>query len=658
MNASSSASAGLTLRLWKRLVLADALIMVPITFVWLGLMQIGDPASAAMLSLCVYLARMLLWSVHLWSVLRPVEAWLQCSTRLTDDLALLRAADAGLRRFRRSHTRVYTFGWAAYFGLVPLMGVVFFPSVLSLGPHDHVGIVLFVLAALLGAPSMSRPLANAEAEAVDLELTAALRSHSLEVTRTSVSLRRELFVQAGSLVLAPMCVVTMLAWSLEVRNARGRATSSAKGQLTAGLGQARDAEGGSEPLSPRPFEELPRGLRDLPGDEGGERVWFDISQEKAHVAVRQEGDMWLWSEAPVELDWIRFWTLFGLLCMAISVWAFVSISAHARSLTGPIVRLRETIHRVVEVGDLQEMGAIPVFREDDLGALTQDFNTLLATLSALAVNAQKLAEGKLNIEFTAPGELGDAFRRMVAEIHELVVQIHETTLEVSSAASEIQAQSRTQELASNQQAVRAEELRELMSSLAQAAAQIDAAADNVLENAEGTLATTAVMGRETASLDARSQGISVLLETIREVADRSDLLALNGSLEATRAGEAGRGFALVAGEMRRLAERVTGAVVNVREQVTGIAHASASTVNATEHSRALAEGTTAAAREISSQVQRQSEQTHDASLRVNAFAEVVTGTSAALTQTRAAAEDLRIQAEELERLVGRFELRG
>jgi methyl-accepting chemotaxis protein len=222
---------------------------------------------------------------------------------------------------------------------------------------------------------------------------------------------------------------------------------------------------------------------------------------------------------------------------------------------------------------------------------------------------------------------------------------------------EIHAASRRQELAGGRQASSMAEIDQALSSLARSAVDISHAVGNVLDNAESTLATAAEMTTKIAELDARSQDIGELLAVIREVGDRSDLLALNGSLEATRAGEAGRGFALVAAEMRRLAERVTGTVDDVRTLVHDITSASASTVAATTHSRDLAQNTTSAARAIVAAADRQRADTEHASAGAREFAGIIAQTSIATTQTRMAAEKLELQAEQLERLVRRFELR-
>ena len=79
-----------------------------------------------------------------------------------------------------------------------------------------------------------------------------------------------------------------------------------------------------------------------------------------------------------------------------------------------------------------------------------------------------------------------------------------------------------------------------------------------------------------------SQQIEEILTLISNIADKTDILALNASLEGTRAGEAGEGFSLVAMEMRRLAENVSKSAVNIKELIKDIKKAVNSSVMATE----------------------------------------------------------------------------
>ncbi|MCA9698584.1 MAG: methyl-accepting chemotaxis protein, partial [Myxococcales bacterium] len=192
--------------------------------------------------------------------------------------------------------------------------------------------------------------------------------------------------------------------------------------------------------------------------------------------------------------------------------------------------------------------------------------------------------------------------------------------------------------------------------LAGSATQIAAAVTGVQQNAERNLANSDEMTREINELSARSQGIGELLELIRDISDRSDILALNGALEATRAGEVGRGFALVSGEMRRLAERVSGTVAKVRDLVADINVASVSTVMASAHGRDLAEDTTRAAREIADEIRRQSGETEQALAGVGEVAGLLEQIGQGTHQSRRIAEGLGLEAANLEQLLDHFDL--
>jgi methyl-accepting chemotaxis protein len=195
-----------------------------------------------------------------------------------------------------------------------------------------------------------------------------------------------------------------------------------------------------------------------------------------------------------------------------------------------------------------------------------------------------------------------------------------------------------------------------MTSLLDSASHIAESVGAVLSDAELTRSTTEQMATCISELNTHTGRIGELLLEIRNVADRSDLLALNGSLEATRAGEAGRGFSLVAAEMRRLAERVTATVENVRVLVGDIRASGSATVMANEQSRKLAESTTDAARRITLVTQQQRTATDQVTSSVRDIADVIAQAAAATTQTRVSAEQLKTQADHLETLVQRFEV--
>jgi len=200
------------------------------------------------------------------------------------------------------------------------------------------------------------------------------------------------------------------------------------------------------------------------------------------------------------------------------------------------------------------------------------------------------------------------------------------------------------------------EIAQTMESLSKSAAHVSDAVQGVAQNAERTLQNTEQMVSRIDSLSTHANRIGDILEIIREIANQSDLLALNGSLEATRVGEAGRGFSLVAGEMRRLAERVTASVQDVKKLVADIRESGASTVVATEESKKLAEATAGAARSITLVTQQQRSSTEQVNQSVRALSEIVEQAAMATTQTRSSAEGLKVFADRLSQVVMAFSI--
>ncbi len=285
---------------------------------------------------------------------------------------------------------------------------------------------------------------------------------------------------------------------------------------------------------------------------------------------------------------------------------------------------------------------------------------VLGPLTTLTTAAQRIAnEGDLGttIEVQSTDELGQlasAFATMVGMLREAHRGIEGAVQKLAAAAAEIYAAAQEQEAASQTQSSGAEEVNRTMQSLLESATHIADSANGVFTNAERTKETSASTAKKISELSTQTNRMVEILEVIREIADRSDLLALNASLEGTRAGEAGRGFSLVANEMRRLSERVTASVQDVKVLVTDIRSSGASTVMATEEARKLAEGTAGSARQITLVTQQQRTATEQVSKSMMDVTSVLMQSVAANRQTKRAAEDLKAQAEQLTALMSKF----
>jgi methyl-accepting chemotaxis protein len=181
--------------------------------------------------------------------------------------------------------------------------------------------------------------------------------------------------------------------------------------------------------------------------------------------------------------------------------------------------------------------------------------------------------------------------------------------------------------------------------------------------------------RTVESLGTRSDQIGAIVGTIKDIADQTNLLALNAAIEAARAGEQGRGFAVVADEVRALAERTTRATREISEMIKAIQQETKGAVLAMEEGVSeVATGTEKAAGSgraleqilekigaVSNQIQlvavaaeEQTVTTAEISNNMLLITEVIAGTSRGTQESTLAAEELNCNAEELQRQVRQF----
>ncbi|MFA7404759.1 MAG: methyl-accepting chemotaxis protein [Pelobacteraceae bacterium] len=330
--------------------------------------------------------------------------------------------------------------------------------------------------------------------------------------------------------------------------------------------------------------------------------------------------------------------------------------------------------------------------------VTRKINDFVAKVTDLARGEGDLTKQiivKSNDEFEL---LADEINSLVDKIRKIISQIARTSEQVSSSAVELQSNS-------VQMAAGAEEVAAQAETVATAGEEMSATSGDIAQNcqmaSEGSqqASAAAVSGarvvdetivvmnsiaervrssaKAVESLGSRSDQIGEIVGTIEDIADQTNLLALNAAIEAARAGEQGRGFAVVADEVRALAERTTratreigemikaiqqetkGAVIAMEEGVSEVAKGSD---KAAESGRALEQilqqinDVNAQIHQVATAAEEQTATTSEISNNMQQITEVVAKTSRGAKDSATAANHLSVLADDLRRIVSQFKV--
>jgi len=240
-----------------------------------------------------------------------------------------------------------------------------------------------------------------------------------------------------------------------------------------------------------------------------------------------------------------------------------------------------------------------------------------STLKSLGRVMDKVASGDMTASFKAQtsdelGELGQVFNGTVVKIHDLIQRVGLTVVEVERQADRVEVVSGESNQAVAGQRSQIEQVATAMNQMSATAQEVARSAAAAVDSAHSVNEET-VSGRELVEsqvgsiqrlageidqsvlvinqLASDSQSISRVLDVIKGIAEQTNLLALNAAIEAARAGEQGRGFAVVADEVRNLAKRTQQSTEEIEQMIARLQGGVGAAVKAMSASHRMADGT-------------------------------------------------------------------
>jgi methyl-accepting chemotaxis protein len=350
--------------------------------------------------------------------------------------------------------------------------------------------------------------------------------------------------------------------------------------------------------------------------------------------------------------------LMGISVIVLVVWAVLQYFIAKRSL-GPLTSIVDSVQAACQ-GDIGHK--VEVTSTDEIGVLGSSYNQMLDLIVYLIRQTQESSK-RLAV---SSNDILSATEQQASGSAEQAASISETTATMEELASTYR------QIAEN-----ANQVVKMAEASLGSAENGQQAVANTLSAMEEIKSRTQASANKILTLGERSQQIGQVLAIINSIADQTKILALNAAIEAARAGDAGKGFSVVAVEIRKLAESVVDSTREIGGIMTEIQTSANDLVISTEHELRqvqagvdlahstgdnldrildLVEQTTIAAKEISAATQQQKTATDQVVKAMREVAAVAQQTAAGSRQVASSAEVLSSMARESAQVGSAFQI--